>query len=78
MTCLLITGGTGFIGSHACSVFLREGYKLIILDSLINSSSIVLERLIKIESIRKCELTERITFVNGDIRDKKTLENIWM
>ncbi len=77
MTCILITGGTGFIGSHTCSVLLKEGYKLIILDSLINSSSIVIDKLIKIQEVSKSDIAQKITFVNGDIRDEKCLERIF-
>ena len=42
---ILITGGTGFIGSHTCISLLEEGYDITIIDSLINSSKKVLEGL---------------------------------
>jgi UDP-glucose 4-epimerase len=35
---LLITGGTGYIGSHAVVAFEQAGYRTVILDNLINSS----------------------------------------
>ena len=34
----LITGGAGFLGSHLCERFLREGYKVICMDNLITGS----------------------------------------
>ena len=34
----LITGGAGFLGSHLCDRFLREGYKVICMDNLITGS----------------------------------------
>lgn len=38
MKTLLITGGTGYIGSHAVVAFEEAGYKTIIVDNLSNSS----------------------------------------
>ena len=35
---ILITGGCGFIGSHLTLSFLKMGYKIFVIDSLINSS----------------------------------------
>ena len=40
---ILITGGTGFIGSHTCLVLLDKGYDLLIVDSLVNSSPNVMK-----------------------------------
>ena len=34
---ILITGGSGFIGSHTCIELIKKGFKLTILDSLVNS-----------------------------------------
>ena len=44
MARLLITGGAGFIGSHACLVLLEEGHELMVLDNFENSSPIAIER----------------------------------
>jgi len=40
-----VTGGTGFIGSHICVVLLEQGYNVVIVDNLSNSSPKVLERI---------------------------------
>ena len=48
MQTILATGGTGYIGSHTCLELLKRGYRLIILDSLINSSRKVFEKIVKI------------------------------
>lgn len=40
---LLITGGLGYIGSHAVVAFEQAGYRTIIVDNLVNSSRDVLE-----------------------------------
>jgi UDP-glucose 4-epimerase len=38
MKTILITGGAGYIGSHACVEFLNAGYDIVVLDNLCNSS----------------------------------------
>lgn len=38
MKTVLITGGAGFLGSHLCDKFLKEGYKVIAMDNLITGS----------------------------------------
>ncbi len=45
MKTVLITGGTGFIGSHTCISLLEIGYKIIIVDSNINSSANVIKKI---------------------------------
>ena len=41
---ILITGASGFIGSHTCVELLDEGYDVVILDDLSNSSPKAVER----------------------------------
>ena len=45
---ILVTGGTGYIGSHACVELLRAGHEVVIADNLSNSSIAVLERIQRI------------------------------
>ena len=45
---ILITGGAGFIGSHAVVEFLNAGYDLVLLDNFSNSKPCVLDRIRKI------------------------------
>lgn len=64
---ILLTGGAGYIGSHA-AVFLSEaGHKVIIYDNFSNSDYSVLSRLKKI-------LGQPLACVEGDIRDAALLE----
>ena len=36
---LLITGGTGFIGSHTCVRLIKKDHQVVVVDNLCNSSS---------------------------------------
>ena len=37
MNTILVTGGAGYIGSHTCLVLLQNGFKVIVIDSFLNS-----------------------------------------
>lgn len=67
---ILITGGTGYIGSHTCVELLANEDDLIVIDNLSNSS---LESLNRVKIISGKE----VTFVEGDIRDKSLLRSIF-
>lgn len=70
MNTILITGGAGYIGSHACVEFLQAGYNIVVLDNLCNSSAEALQR------VR--ELTGKdFPFVQGDIRDRAGLDRLF-
>ena len=73
---ILVTGGTGFIGSHTVVELLELGNKVVIYDNLCNSSPIVIER---IRSIVGTTLKKVIplTFVEGDIRDTAKLTHLF-
>ncbi len=59
---LLLTGGTGFIGSHTAVVLSQAGHELVLLDNFSNSKQAVLGRL---ETI----LGHALPFVQADVRD---------
>ena len=67
---ILVTGGTGYIGSHTVVELIREGRQTVIVDNLSNSSRKVLER---IETITG----ERPAFYEADIRDRQALGKIF-
>ena len=59
--CVLVTGGTGFIGSHPVLALLQAGAKsVVIVDNLVNSSEAVLPRLYELAGEA---LAGRITFL---------------
>ena len=67
---ILVTGGTGFIGSHTCVVLLDAGYDVVVLDNLCNSEASVIGRIGQI-------CGQEPDFVEGDIRDKSLLEDLF-
>ena len=67
---ILVTGGTGYIGSHTVVELLNQNKEVIIIDNLCNSSKDVLEKIEKITG-KKCK------FYEADIRDEKALEKIF-
>jgi len=46
--CILVTGGSGYIGSHTCVELLNSGCQVVVIDNLVNSSIVALERVAKI------------------------------
>jgi len=67
---ILVTGGAGYIGSHTCVELLEQGYEIIVVDNLSNSSK---------ESLRRVEeLTGKsITFYQVDLLDRPALEEVF-
>lgn len=67
---ILLTGGAGYIGSHAVLQLLQSGQQVVVLDSLCNSS---VESLKRIEQITGCS----VIFHQGDIRDRALLDQLF-
>ena len=67
---ILITGGTGFIGSHAVVELMQAGFNVVVLDNLCNSDVGVIERLATI-----CGHAPQ--FVQGDVRDSALLDKVF-
>ena len=64
---ILVTGGTGFIGSHTTVELQQAGYNVVIVDNLSNSKIEVLDGIEKITGIRPA-------FEQVDLRDKAATE----
>lgn len=67
---ILVTGGTGYIGSHTCVELLNNNYEVVILDNLSNSSIDVLDKIYTITG-------KRPVFYEGDMIDSNLLDRIF-
>jgi len=70
MKTLLLTGWTWYIGSHCTLLLLQQGYNIIILDNLSNSSQDSIEKIQQISN-------KNVTFYQWDIRDRDILKKIF-
>ena len=66
-SCVLVTGGAGYIGSHTLVELLAAGHDVVCLDNFSNSAPEAVRRVERI-----CERT--VHFVEGDVRDSSALE----
>ena len=66
MSKILVTGGTGYVGTHTIVELLNADHEVVVYDNLSNSSEKSLDRVMKITG-------KKITFVKGDLRDTDTL-----
>ncbi len=64
---MLISGGTGYLGSHTAVVLLPAGRRVVLYYNLSNSSDWALEKLLQITG-------RPIPFVHGDVRDTELLQ----
>ena len=67
---ILITGGTGYIGSHTVVELLKLNKNIIVVDNLANSSTKVLDRI-------KTITGKTITFIEADICDESAIDHIF-
>lgn len=67
---ILVTGGAGYIGSHALVELASAGFDFVVLDNLCNSSSVSLQRVQAITG-------KSVEFVQGDIRNAELLKQLF-
>jgi UDP-glucose 4-epimerase len=67
---ILVTGGAGYIGSHACLELLRAGYAVTVVDNLANSKDEALRRVQELAGAR-------LQFHRVDLLDRPTLEEVF-
>ncbi|HAH94336.1 UDP-glucose 4-epimerase GalE [Dielma fastidiosa] len=67
---ILVTGGTGYIGSHTCVELLNAGYEVVIIDNLYNSK---LEVVDKIEQLTN----KKFAFYENDVCDEEAVRHIF-
>ena len=67
---ILVTGGTGYIGSHTCVELLDAGYDVVIIDNLSNSKKEVVDYIEKITN-------KKVKFYEEDVQNKDALRKIF-
>lgn len=67
---ILVTGGSGFIGSHTVVELLETGRDVVVIDNLSNSSLTALKRVEEITG-------KPVVFYQADIRDREALEKVF-
>tara|TARA_B100001057_G_scaffold312661_1_gene312726 strand:+ start:195 stop:1331 length:1137 start_codon:yes stop_codon:yes gene_type:complete len=67
---ILVTGGLGYIGSHTSVELIKQGFEVIIVDDLSNSSPSVLEGIKKI-------IDYPIKFIELDLKDKNSVKDLF-
>ncbi|MDE6330003.1 MAG: UDP-glucose 4-epimerase GalE [Muribaculaceae bacterium] len=70
MAKILVTGGTGYIGSHTTVELQKAGHEVVIIDNLSNSNIHVLDGIERISGVRP-------EFVEGDVTDLATLRKLF-
>ena len=74
---VLVTGGAGYIGSHTCLYLLEQNYKVVVIDSLVNSSSESLERIKFILRKNKERKVINLKFYKGSLNNKEFIDGIF-
>jgi len=77
---VLVTGGAGYIGTHACVELLKQGYQIVVVDNFSNSSFVALERVARIADVKistSFSKSADFMFFNIDIRNQEALNNIF-
>lgn len=67
---ILVTGGTGYIGSHTVVELMQAGFEVLIVDNFCNSKGSVLERVERI-------VGRRPGFVEADVRDRDAMRTLF-
>lgn len=67
---ILVTGGTGYIGSHTAVQLIEAGHEVVIIDNLANSKESTLEKIEKITNVRP-------KFYQADLLNATALDNVF-
>lgn len=70
MQTILVTGGTGFIGSHTCVELIQAGYDVVILDNLSNSKESCVDRIKEITGVG-------VKFYKADLLDLESTKHVF-
>lgn len=67
---ILVTGGTGYIGSHTCVELLKKGHEVVVFDNLYNSQIDVVDKIHEITG-------KNIKFYKADMLDKESMRPVF-
>ena len=67
---ILVTGGTGYIGSHTCVELLNKGHEVVVFDNLFNSQIDVVDKIEKITG-------KKIAFYKADMLDQESMRPVF-
>ena len=67
---ILLTGGTGYIGSHTAVQLLNAGYDVVIVDNLVNSKEDTIDKIKQITG-------KEVKFYKADVRDAEAMDKIF-
>lgn len=74
---ILVTGGAGYIGSHTILCLLEQGYDVVVVDNLVNSSMVSLDRVAELAGLDESARKERLVFHEVDLCDRDALKKIF-
>lgn len=67
---ILLTGGSGYIGSHSIIEIDKTGHSMVVVDNFVNSQSEALKRVAKI-------IGKEVPFIGADCRDREAMERVF-
>lgn len=67
---ILLTGGAGYIGSHTIIELDKAGHSVVVVDNLVNSNPIALERVANITG-------KEVPFYKADVRDREAMQRVF-
>ncbi|KAH0450983.1 hypothetical protein IEQ34_021675 [Dendrobium chrysotoxum] len=70
---ILVTGGAGYIGSHTVLQLLQEGFSVVVVDNLDNSSEVAVKRVEELAG----DAGKNLVFYQADLRDREALNKIF-
>ena len=74
---ILVTGGCGFIGSHTSLALLEKGYEIVIVDSLVNSFPVVIEKIKSLLKESHPNIGNQIHLKKCDLSNFNLLKNVF-
>jgi UDP-glucose 4-epimerase len=75
---VIVTGGCGYIGSHTIVCLLEQKFNVVVVDNLVNSSRVSLDRVCEIVGLKEKDRESRLRFCNVDICNENDLRQIFL